>query len=134
MDDLVPWGNADVQWVYELICDPPAPPNTEEHWEGYLARTIVTRFAARIAKLEAERDHAWNMVAKADADVIAAIRLAETAEAHADRLAAMLVEAGEWLVIAVADDAFTSAEKDRVDALLARLEAREVSHDKGDGQ
>jgi hypothetical protein len=129
MDDLVPWESADVQWVYELICDPPAPPNTEEHWEGYLARTIVTRFAARAAKLEAERDHAWNMVAKAYAATVRCAAQSLEDKARAARLDAMLVEAGEWLVIAVADDAFTSAEKDRVDTLLTRLEAREVSHD-----
>jgi hypothetical protein len=94
MDDLVPWERADVQWVYELICEPPAPPNTEEHWEGYLARTIVTRFAARAAKLEAERDHAWNMVAKADAATVRCAAQSLEDKARADRLDAMLKAAG----------------------------------------
>lgn len=39
---LPEFDDASVQIVYDLLCDSPQPPNPEEHWEGYLARVIVT--------------------------------------------------------------------------------------------
>lgn len=30
-----------VQIVYALLCDTPAPPNSGEHWEGFVSRHII---------------------------------------------------------------------------------------------
>lgn len=38
---LPAFDDPDVQTVYALLCGDEAPPNREEHWEGWLARRIV---------------------------------------------------------------------------------------------
>jgi hypothetical protein len=38
---LAHWNDPRVQAVYEILCSEEAPPNPEEHWEGWIARRIV---------------------------------------------------------------------------------------------
>jgi hypothetical protein len=71
-ETLPEWEDADVQLVYEMLCDPElnSPPNPEEHWEGWVSRNIVRglrsrRYAQRPAVQEA-LEHARAYI---DADV-----------------------------------------------------------------
>jgi hypothetical protein len=82
-------------------------------------RNLVPEAAARIAELEAERDHAWDMVAKADAATARCAAESLEDKIRADRLAAMLKEAKEVLRDVVADENCWGV---RAEALLARLE------------
>jgi len=45
---LPSWEDARVQLVYKLLCDDDLniPPDTEEHWEGWISRNIVAALAA----------------------------------------------------------------------------------------
>lgn len=43
---LADWEDPDVQLVYRMLADTEAPPNPEEHWEGYNARRIVAELRA----------------------------------------------------------------------------------------
>jgi hypothetical protein len=97
----------------------------------------------RIAELEAERDHAWDMVAKADAATARCAAESLEDKIRADRLAALLKEAeGDrdrlwWLVKGFAGAVDTGRNEPlrtwrneaqialEDSALLARLEARE---------
>jgi hypothetical protein len=48
-ETLPEWEDADVQLVYEMLCDPElnSPPNPEEHWEGWVSRNIVRGLRSR---------------------------------------------------------------------------------------
>ena len=48
-DALPEWEDADVQTVYQMLCDDAlnCPPNPEEHWEGWISRNIVRAMRAR---------------------------------------------------------------------------------------
>lgn len=48
-EDLPAWEDADVQIVYEMLCDDAlnTPPNLEEHWEGWISRNIVAALRSR---------------------------------------------------------------------------------------
>jgi hypothetical protein len=48
-DALPEWEDADVQTVYQMLCDDALnmPPNPEEHWEGWISRNIVRAMRAR---------------------------------------------------------------------------------------
>lgn len=50
--ELPEFEDPEVQVVYECLCDDEAaPPNPEEHWEGYAARRIIAKLrAAALAK------------------------------------------------------------------------------------
>lgn len=48
-EEIAPWGDADVQLVYAILCDGQEPPSSAEHWEGWVSRRIV-------AALRAERE------------------------------------------------------------------------------
>lgn len=52
---LADWEDPDVQLAYEILAaSDEAPPNPDEHWEGYCARRIVAEIRARQA-VEADR-------------------------------------------------------------------------------
>lgn len=39
------WDSPQVRIVYEILIDGETPPNTDEHWEGFVARKIVAALA-----------------------------------------------------------------------------------------
>lgn len=43
-DQLLDFENEDVQYVYNLLCSNESPPQSSEHWEGWVARKITTYF------------------------------------------------------------------------------------------
>ncbi len=49
--NLADWDDPRTQLVYAILCDDEAPPNREEHWEGFLSRKIVHA----LANLEAQQ-------------------------------------------------------------------------------
>lgn len=56
--ELAEWEDADVQAIYEILCDQLKHKPMEQHWEGYCARWAVAKvvkpYRERIARLEAE--------------------------------------------------------------------------------
>ena len=56
-DELPPWEDPRVQLVYEMLCDDElnTPPNSEEHWEGWISRNIVRGLAALAPSNPAQR-------------------------------------------------------------------------------
>lgn len=47
---LAEWDDPRVQIVYRILCDDNAPPNLDDHWEGYAARRIVAALALPAAQ------------------------------------------------------------------------------------
>jgi hypothetical protein len=129
MDDLVTrlragWGNADP------VCEEAADRIAELEAENRTARDLIALLEgeqARADALRVERDGLLTTWAESRERHLAA-------EARADRLSTMLKEAEEG-VRRLADARLTPSHGDpgvireHAAALLARLEAREVSHD-----
>ncbi len=52
---LAEWEDPRVQIVYRLLVDDTAPPNSEEHWEGWVARRVVAALAQEPAMLDVQQ-------------------------------------------------------------------------------
>jgi hypothetical protein len=61
------WEDPRVQIVYTLLCADEAPPDREEHWEGWIARRIVAALATKPAETPAAESDEW---LRWDADVL----------------------------------------------------------------
>lgn len=61
----IPWEDARVQKVYELLNAEAWPANREEHWEGWIARHIVDAICTPLPSPVGDESHDWNFKVEA---------------------------------------------------------------------